>query len=86
MAKHHHSVELAMYLFVNGIPFIHTKSRNIYFRSVQTCSSRGKYEIISRLKQVKKNYKYIGFTIPYFHGDNEFEHIHNVLAPSNIHT
>ena len=31
------------FLFINEIPFLHTKSSKIYFRSVQVYNSRGKY-------------------------------------------
>ena len=64
MAKHHQHVELAMYFFfVIVTPFLHTKSRNIYFRSVQACNNREKFETISVLKQVNTKYNDRGFTI-----------------------
>ena len=34
------------FFFVNGRPFVHTKSRKIYSRSVQACNSRGKPKTI----------------------------------------
>ena len=47
IAKHHHSVEIALYFFfVNVSPFLHTKSRETDFRLVQACNSRGKSERI----------------------------------------
>ena len=74
MAKYHHNIELDMgFLVVNGIPFLHTKLRKIYFRSVQACNSRGKPETIFVLKKVKTKYKDRGFTITNFCGDNGFE-------------
>ena len=52
IAKHHHSVEIALYFFfVNGSPFLNTKSGKIDLRSVQECNSREKSEIISGLKK-----------------------------------
>ena len=62
------------------------KSRNIYFRSVQACSIKGKSETIYGLNQAKTKYKYRGFTITDFHGKNEFEHLRDFLAPAHIHT
>ena len=73
MAKHHQNVELAMDIFfVNGSTFVHTKSKNLDFRSVQAYNNRGKYETIYGLKQVKTKYKDRGFTITDYHGDNNF--------------
>ena len=86
MTKQHHNVELAVdFFFVNGRSFLDTKSRKIYFRSVQASSSRGKYRTISGLKQVKIKYKDRDFTITNFHGDNEFEHLHNFKASTHLH-
>ena len=70
----------------NPSQFLLTKSRKIDFRSVQTCNRRGKYEIISGLKQVKAKYQDRGFTITGFHGDNKFEHIQDFLSLSHLHT
>ena len=65
------------FFFVNGAPFLHKKTRKIDFRSFQACNSRGKFETMSGLNQVKTKYKYRGFTITDYHGKNEFEHLHN---------
>ena len=35
---------------------------------------------------MKTKYEYRGFTIKYYHSDNEFEHPHNFLAPDHLHT
>ena len=76
MAKHHQNAELAMNcFFVNWSTFLHTKSRKIYFRSFQAYNNRGKSKTISGLKQVKTKYKDRGFTITYYNGDNEFDHL-----------
>ena len=87
MAKHHQNVELAMdFLFVNRSPFLNKKSSKIDFSSVQECNNRGKSETISVLNQVKTKYKDKGFTITYYYGENEFDYLHNFLAPSHLHT
>ena len=56
----------------NGSPFLHTKSRKIYFRWVQACNSRVKPEIIMGLKQVRTKYKDRGFFIANYYGNNGF--------------
>ena len=87
MAKRHQNMELAMdFFFVNGSTFLHTKSKKIDFRSVQACNNRGKSETISGLKQVNTKYQNRGFTITDYHGDNEFEHPRDFLAPDHLHT
>ena len=35
---------------------------------------------------MKKKYKDRGFTITYYHGENEFEHLLIFLAPDHLHT
>ena len=50
--------QLQFFLF-KWKPFPTIKLGKIYFRSVHVCNSRGKFEIISGLKQVKAKYKYI---------------------------
>ena len=74
------------FFFVNGSPFLHTKSRNIYFRSIQEFNNRGKFKTMVGLNQAKTKYKYRDFTITDYHGDNEFEHLHNFLSPAHLHT
>ena len=41
-----------IFFFVNGIPFLQTKTRTFYFRSVQACKIRGKSEIILGLNKL----------------------------------
>ena len=87
MAKRHKNVELVMdFFFVNGSPFLHIKSRKMYFRSVQAYNNRGKSETILGLKQVNTKYKDRCFTITYYHCDNEFEHLSNFLVPAHLNT
>ena len=74
------------FLFINGSPSLHTKSNNIYCSSVQARNSRRKSETVYGLKQVKTKYKDRGFAITDYRGDNEFEHLHYILAPAHIHT
>ena len=85
MSKHHHNVEL-VFFFVNGVPFLHTKTNKIDFRSVQACNIRGKYETVSVLKKVKTKYKNRGFIITDFYCDNQFEHVCKFFSSTNIHT
>ena len=86
ITKQHQNLELAIdFFFVNGSPFLHTNSRNFFFSTVQSCNNRGKYKTILVLKKVKTKYNNRGFTITDYHGNNEFEHLRNFLAPAHLH-
>ena len=71
--QHHSNIELYVdFLFVNKLPFLHTKSRHINFLTIQQLKSRSKNEIIAGIKEVVKMYTARGFRINTIHGDNEF--------------
>lgn len=59
--------------FINKIPFMHTKSKNIEFRLVQPLRSQKMKEIIEGVKIVKQKYMKRGFVINRWHVDNEFD-------------
>jgi hypothetical protein len=70
----HKNVQLYMdFFFVNTIPFLHTKSKNINFSSIQPCKSRSKSQIIEGITQVLEAYRNRGFNVTVCHGDNEFD-------------
>ena len=48
------------------------KTKEMYFKSVQTCNRIGKYEITYGLKQFNSKNQDMVFNITDFHGDNEF--------------
>ena len=58
--------------FVNGLPFMHTKSKNVNFRSIQPLIKRNLKELIHGVRVVKKKYNARGFYIERWHVDNEF--------------
>ena len=66
--------------------FVHTKSRKVYFRSVQACNNRVKYETTSLLKQVNTKYKDRDLPITDYHDDNEFEPLRDISAPAKLQT
>ena len=73
------------FIFINGWLFYLTKSVNINFKIIQACIYQGKAEIKKGLDLVKKTYKFRGFNIAQYHGDNEFEKIISHLIPSILH-
>ena len=73
LMKHHGQVDLyADFLYVNKLPFLHTKSKNINFLTVQNLPSRKASEITKGLQEVLNIYHARGFNISSLHGDNEF--------------
>ena len=72
--------------FVNKIPFFHTKTENINFRTVQQINSRKMRDIIAGINFVKNKYEKSDFKISQWHGDNEFDVIEmkNALLPATL--
>ena len=71
--QHHQNIDLFIdFMFVNGIPFLHTISSKLKYRHTIPCSSRKKQNIINELRKIIKTYNDRGFTIENIHGDNEF--------------
>ena len=86
--EHHKFIDLyADFLFVNGIPFMHTKSANINFLSIQHCTSRSATTIKNSLKFIKDKYESRGFVVAHLHADNEFNvnGLDEVLCPTQMH-
>ena len=76
----HKVVELFVdFLYVNKMPFLHTKSSNINFLTIQHFGSRRANEIIQGLQTVIDLYSKRGFEVSTIHGDNEFN-IGNLIA------
>ena len=63
----------ADFFFVQGLPFFHTISRNIGYRTAHPVPDRTRATILRRLRDVFKRYTARGLTICDVHGDNELE-------------
>ena len=61
------------FFFVNGEPFLHTKTQKINFMTATHCTSRSQQQIKAVLETVIQMYNARGFEIEAFHGDNEFD-------------
>ena len=69
----HKKIELYFYfLYMNGMPFLHTKSSNITFLTAENCTSKSADNIIKELNTFNSMYKARCFNIDVFHGDNRF--------------
>lgn len=68
------NLTLAMDSFwLNGNVFLHTKTRNINYRTVSAVSSCSASVIIDNLTVIRKMYESRGFTITVYEGDPEFD-------------
>ena len=59
-------------LFVNRLPFLHSRSQKIDFRTIKLLPSREKGYIKEACKRVVQKYKKRGFNVTDYHVDNEF--------------
>jgi hypothetical protein len=88
IAKHHKDIELYIdFFFINGHPFLHTKSSKVNFLTADICTSRSKAQIINTLEIVRQTYEARGFNITAIHGDNEFniEALRTSILPATLH-
>ena len=60
-------------IFANRLPFVHSRSQNVTFRTIQRIKSRAASYIKNTCKKVVEVYKRRGFKVTDFHGDNEFD-------------
>jgi hypothetical protein len=73
ISKHHKNLQLYVdFFFVNGYPFLATKSAKVNFITAQPVTSRSTAQIIKHIDTVINKYEARGFTITAIHGDNEF--------------
>jgi hypothetical protein len=83
--EHHRNVTLcADFFFVQGLPFFHTISRGIGFRTAAPVLDRTKATILRQLRAIIGRYTARGLTICDFHGDNEFECTRASLLPIGL--
>ena len=86
VAQHHPTDEIDMdFFFVNGNPFLHTKTKVIKFRAVQSHTGRGKVETSNTLKTIIAAFEMSGIKITGLNGDNEFEKIRELVQPVPVH-
>jgi hypothetical protein len=79
----HQDVTLCMdFFFVQGLPFIHTISRKIKFRTVSHVSNQRKETMLREAKLAVELYRARGFNVTNIHADMEFECIQHELLPT----
>ena len=75
------------FFYVNGHPFLHTKSEFVNFLTVQSGKTRTTASITQGLQTVLEVYNKRGFNVTKIFADNEFDikSLHTALLPTNIH-
>lgn len=83
--KHHQYITLSINIFyIQGIPFLHTISRKIQFRTAMYLPDRRKGTILQHLRVVLSLYTDRGFIIRDIHADLEFACMRQDLAGINL--
>ena len=88
IASNHKHVQVCTYLFYfNNKPFLHTKSGNIQFLSVQSFKSHSTKTITEGLNIFGRIYHSKGLIITNFNRDNKFDikTLHKALTPATLH-
>ena len=69
------------YIFINGRPYLFTKSAKINFHSIQECIGQGKVVLKKGLDIPKQTYEFRGFNITQYDSDNNVDKIRPNLLP-----
>ena len=73
--------------FVNGIAFVHTKSKPLNFITIRKINNRKKGSILKVLRTITTMYLTRGFTISDVYADNEFDvdEYKTIFLPARLH-
>ena len=84
---HHRNVTLHVdFFFVNKLPFLHTKSDDINFLTIQSGTTRSKSAILEGISKVITTYQVRGFKVVMVHGDGEFDmdSLRDTIKPAQL--
>ena len=82
MLSHHRDVTLCGDLFfVQGMPFLHTISRKIHFRTATPLPNRYKSSILDHLQPIIQLYNSRGFNVTELKADGEFKCLQDDILP-----
>jgi len=83
--EHHQKVTLCMdFFFVQGLPFFHSISRHIGFRTIAQVPNRLKTTILRETQAIVNLYHARGFTVSDIHTDNELACIREDIRPIHM--
>ena len=74
-------------LYVNGNPFLHVKSKDINYISIEKLQNKKIKTVSDKLRRICNMYEKRGFVITDAYSDNEFDNdeYRNVVAPARLH-
>lgn len=81
LATHRNVTLSADFFYVQGLPFFHSISRGIGYRTVRPVSDRSRATILAETQHAVHLYQARGFTAHDLHADHEFECIRHSLLP-----
>ena len=83
--EHHRDLTLCMdFFFVQGIPFLHSISRKLGFRTLTQVPNRLKNTILRETRSIVRLYHARGLNVCDIHADNEFECIREHIRPIDL--
>ena len=85
ITERHKKITISQDIFyVQGIPFFHTISKKVQFRTAAVLPNRKKETLLKETKSVINLYQHRGFQVMDIHADKEFECLKEDLRPINI--
>ena len=83
--KWHVNVTICIDIFyINKMPFFHTISRKLQFRTAEFIESESLEVLSTCLRKVIDKYKNRGFSVDFVHGDKQFQCLKEDMAPVKI--
>ena len=83
--KWHRDVTLCIDIFyINELPFFHTISRKLQFRTVEYIASESHETLLSCLQRVINIYNKRGFNVEYVCADKQFESVREAIRPIHL--
>ena len=83
--EHHQQITLYEdFFFVQGIPFLHTISNKLNFRTATHVTDRQKATMVSETTKIRDLYEDRGFNVVDIHADLEFECITDEMRPTRM--
>ena len=83
--RHHRDITLCIDIFyVQGIPFFHSISSKLHFRTATQLINRSKRSLLEQFKQICRIYEARGFRINIVRGDGEFKCLTQDILPARF--
>ena len=85
LLEHHQQVTLCVDIFyVRGLPFFHSISTKIHFRTATQLANRSKPLLLDQFQQIVQLYHARGFNVSIVRGGGEFQCLKNDILPITL--